>query len=466
MQDKAMAEEKNTEALKNIKSLCKRRGIIFPGSEIYQGFANQWDFGPLGAEMARNVRDLWWNRFVRDRDDVVGLDTAIVVSPKVWEASGHVENFNDPLVDCKQCRERFRGDELLGEKLGRDFGGHALEEISQLIREHDVRCPACGGELGDARKFNCMFKTHVGPVEDAASEAFLRPETAQGIFYNFGLVQQSMRLRVPFGIAQVGKAFRNEITTGNFVYRTREFEQMELEYFVKPGTELEHFEHWQQESWDFYCSLGIDKGKLRWREHSKEELSHYSNRTVDLEYFFPWGKWGELQGIASRTDYDLKQHAAASGKKLEYEDPDTRERYVPYVVEPSFGLNRAILSILCDAYREEEVRGETRVVLGLRNEVAPCKVAVFPLSKKDELIALSKRLSDDVRKRWPAMHDTIGSIGKRYRRHDEIGTPYCITVDFDTLDDRAATVRHRDTMEQDRVPLDRMLDYLQDKLGA
>ncbi len=460
-----MAKNDGSDALKKIVSLCKRRGIIFPGSEIYQGFANQWDFGPLGAEIARNVRDMWWKQFVSDREDVVGLDSSIIINPKVWEASGHVENFNDPLVDCKQCRERFRGDNLLGDKLDKDFSGLSLEEVSQLLREHDVRCPNCGGELGEARKFNCMFQTHVGAVADDASIAYLRPETAQGIFYNFALVQQSMRMRLPFGIAQIGKAFRNEITTGNFVYRTREFEQMELEYFVQPGTELEQFELWQQESWDFYLSLGLDTEKLRWREHSQEELSHYSNRTVDLEYLFPWDKWGELEGIASRTDYDLKQHAAASGQKLKYEDPNTRERYVPYVVEPSFGLNRAILAILCDAYREEEVRGETRVVLGLKREVAPCKVAVFPLSKKDELIAVSKPLFDEVKTRWPAMHDRIGSIGKRYRRHDEIGTPFCITVDFDSLDDKAATARNRDTMEQDRIPLDRMAEFLAEKLG-
>ncbi len=461
-----MTEEKDSEALKKLKSLCKRRGIIFPGSEIYQGFANQWDFGPLGTEIARNVRNIWWKRFVSDRDDVVGLDTAIIVNPKVWQASGHVENFNDPLVDCKQCHERFRGDDLLSEKLDKDFGGCSLDEVSALLKEHGIRCPKCGGELGDARKFNCMFKTNVGPVQDSASEAYLRPETAQGIFYNFVLVQQSMRMRIPFGIAQTGKALRNEITTGNYVYRTREIEQMEIEYFCKPGTELEQFEHWKQESWEYYASLGINPEKLRWREHAKEELSHYSNRTVDLEYLFPWGKWGELEGLASRTDFDLKQHMAASGQRLEYEDPLTKERYIPYVVEPSFGLNRAILALLCDAYREEEVKDETRVVLGLRTEIAPCKVAVFPLSKKDELIAVSKPLFDAVRKCWPAMHDVLGSIGKRYRRHDEIGTPYCITVDFDTLTDHAATVRHRDTMQQDRVGLDKMVEYLAEKLGG
>ena len=459
-----MAKNKDVDPLKNITSLCKRRGIIFPGSEIYQGFANQWDLGPLGTEIARNIRDLWWNRFVRSRDDVVGLDSSIIINPKVWEASGHVENFNDPLVDCKQCRERFRGDNLLAEQLEGNFDGLSLEDLTTLIVENNIRCPSCGGELSEARTFSGMFKTHVGPIEDAGSQAYLRPETAQGIFYNFALVQQSMRLRLPFGIAQIGKAFRNEITTGNFIFRTREFEQMEIEYFCQPGTELDHFEHWKQESWDFYASLGIRDERLRWREHSAEELSHYSNRTVDLEYLFPWDKWGELQGIASRTDYDLKQHAAASGQRLDYEDPNTRERYVPYVVEPSFGLNRALLALLCDAYREEEVKGETRVVLGLAENVAPCKVAVFPLSKKDEIVTVSKPLFDDIRKRWPAMHDITGSIGKRYRRHDEIGTPYCITVDFESLEDQAATVRHRDTMQQDRVGLDRMVEYLADKL--
>ena len=461
-----MARETESEALKKLKSLCKRRGIIFPGSEIYQGFANQWDWGPLGVEMCRNVREMWWNRFVRDRDDMVGLDSSIIVNPKVWEASGHIENFNDPLVDCKECRSRFRGDTLLADKLGGDFDGRPLEEITLLVAEHDVRCPSCGGPLGEAKKFDLMFKTHVGAVEDGSSTAYLRPETAQGIFYNFALVQQSMRMRVPFGIAQIGKAFRNEITTGNFIFRTREFEQMEIEFFVKPGTELEWFEHWQQETWDFYQSLGIGEEKLRWREHDKEQLSHYSNRTADLEYYFPWEKWGELQGTASRTDYDLTQHQTASGQKMLYEDPATREKYIPYVVEPSFGVNRALLAVLCDAYAEEEVRGETRTLLRLNDAMAPCKVAVFPLSKKDDLIALSKPLFDDIRKRWPAIHDIGGSIGKRYRRHDEIGTPYCITVDFDSLDDKAATIRHRDSMQQDRPSLDRMVEYLDDKLGG
>jgi glycyl-tRNA synthetase len=460
-----MAAEAESEALKKLRSLCKRRGIIFPGSEIYQGFANQWDWGPLGVELCRNVREIWWNRFVRDRDDMVGLDSSIIVNPKVWEASGHLASFSDPLVECARCHERFPGDKLVESATGTDLAGHPLDEITKFIRDHDIACPECGGELGDARQFHLMFKTHVGAVTDEASVAYLRPETAQGIFYNFALVQQSMRLRLPFGIAQIGKAFRNEITTGNFIFRTREFEQMEIEFFVEPGTELEWFEHWQKETWDYYRSLGLSEENLRWREHSKEELSHYSNRTADLEYAFPWGKWGELQGTASRTDYDLSRHQEVSGQRLEYEDPVSRRRYLPYVVEPSFGVNRAVLAVLCDAYREEEVRGETRVVLGLDKAVAPCKVAVFPLSKKDKLIEVSKPLADDVRTRWPAMHDTIGSIGKRYRRHDEIGTPFCITVDFDTLDDHAATVRDRDSMQQDRPSLDRMIEYLEDKLG-
>jgi glycyl-tRNA synthetase len=461
-----MAQPQESDALKKLVSLCKRRGIIFPGSEIYQGFANQWDWGPLGVEICRNVRDMWWNRFVRDRDDMVGLDSPIIVNPKVWEASGHIANFNDPLVDCKECKQRFRGDNLLADEVGGDYDGKPLEEISALIAENNVRCPACGGEFGEAKKFGLMFKTHVGAVEDDASTAYLRPETAQGIFYNFGLVQQSMRMRVPFGIAQIGKAFRNEITTGNFIFRTREFEQMEIEFFVEPGTEIEWFEHWQTETWDFYRSLGLSEEKLRWREHDSKQLSHYSNRTADLEYLFPWDKWGELQGTASRTDYDLTQHQEASGQKMLYEDPVSREKYIPYVVEPSFGLNRAVLAVLCDAYREDEVKGEPRVVLGLNDAMAPCKVAVFPLSKKEPLLALSKPLFDDVRKLWPAMHDITGSIGKRYRRQDEIGTPFCVTVDFDSLDDKAATVRHRDSMQQDRVALDRIVEYLGDKLSA
>jgi glycyl-tRNA synthetase len=461
-----MAADTESEALKNIKSLCKRRGFIFPGSEIYQGFANQWDWGPLGVELCRNVRETWWKRFVTDREDMVGLDSSIVVNPKVWEASGHVENFNDPLVDCKECRERWRGDNLLADKLGGEFDGRPLDEITRLITENDVRCPNCGGELGEAKKFDLMFKTHVGPVEDDASVAYLRPETAQGIFYNFALVQSSMRMRVPFGIAQIGKAFRNEITTGNFIFRTREFEQMEIEFFCRPGTEIEWFEHWQQETWEYYLSLGVNPEKLRWREHEREQLSHYSNRTADLEYYFPWEKWGELQGTASRTDYDLTQHQAHSGQKMEYRDPYTNEVYIPYVVEPSFGVNRAVLAILCDAYDEDEIGGEKRTVLRLNNAMAPCKVAVFPLSKKDPLVAVSKPLFDDLRVRWPAMHDVGGSIGKRYRRHDEIGTPYCITVDFESLDDKKATIRHRDSTQQDRVALDGIAGYLEERLGA
>ncbi|MFW6158652.1 MAG: glycine--tRNA ligase, partial [Planctomycetota bacterium] len=391
-------------ALKKLRSLCKRRGIIFQGSEIYQGFANQWDWGPLGVEICRNVRELWWNQFVRDRHDMVGLDSAIITSPKVWEASGHLASFSDPLVECARCNSRFAGDKLIEEETGRDVAGHPLEEISRLIKENDIRCPTCGGELGGARRFQMMFKTHVGPVEDEASVAYLRPETAQGIFYNFALVQQSMRMRVPFGIAQIGKAFRNEITTGNFIFRTREFEQMEIEYFVEPGTEMEWFEHWQEQTWEYYRRLGLSEEKMRWREHSKEELSHYSNRTADLEYYFPWESWGEIQGTASRTDFDLTQHQDTSGQSLEYQDPMTHEKYIPYVVEPSFGVNRAVLAILCDTYREEEVRGETRVVLGLETDVAPCKVAVFPLSNKDKLLAISEPLFDDLRTRWPAMH--------------------------------------------------------------
>ncbi len=460
-----MASETEPASLQKLRSLCKRRGLIFQGSEIYQGFANQWDWGPLGVEICRNVREAWWNKFVTSRNDMVGLDSSIITSPRVWEASGHLDSFTDPLVECDRCHGRFPGDKLIEQETGEDLAGHPLDEIDEHIRKNEIACPNCGGELGEARRFHLMFKTHVGPVEDEGSVAYLRPETAQGIFYNFALVQNSMRMRVPFGIAQIGKAFRNEITTGNWIFRTREFEQMEIEFFVEPGTEMEWFDHWQEETWDYFRTLGLSEDKMRWREHSEDELSHYSSRTADLEYYFPWERWGELQGTASRTDYDLRQHQETSGQSLEYQDPMTHEKYLPYVVEPSFGVNRTVLALLCGAYREEEVRGETRVVLALKPDVAPCKVAVFPLSRKDNLTAISNPLFDDLRRRWPAMLDETGSIGKRYRRHDEIGTPYCITVDFDSIDDRKATVRHRDTMEQDRIALDRIPAYLEEKLG-
>jgi glycyl-tRNA synthetase len=432
-----------TTSMETIVNLCKRRGLVFPSSEIYGGFRSTWDYGPLGVELKRNVKDAWWKAMVHKRDDVVGLDAAILMAPKVWEASGHLATFSDPLVDCRRCQQRFRADHLA------DTG----------------TCPNCGAadSFTDARPFNLMFKTFVGPVEDDASVAYLRPETAQGIFVNYGNVQTTARRRPPFGIAQVGKSFRNEITPGNFTYRTREFEQMEMEFFVPPDEATKWFEYWCEERLRWYLDLGIDADHLRLRPHDEEELSHYSSGTSDVEYLYPWG-WGELEGIANRGDFDLTQHATFSGQELSFYDQDTQTRYVPHVIEPAAGADRATLAFLLDAYREESVRDETRVVLGLDPRLAPVKVAVLPLSKKDTLTPTAREVLDVVRARWVADYDETGSIGKRYRRQDEVGTPLCVTVDFETLEDRAVTVRHRDAMTQDRVAIDRLAGYLAEHL--
>jgi glycyl-tRNA synthetase len=421
-----------------IVSLAKRRGFVFPSSEIYGGFSSTWDYGPLGVEMKRNVKNLWWRDMVQLRDDIVGLDSAILMSPLIWQASGHLTEFADPLVDCKVCRHRFRADDVEGDK-----------------------CPDCGGQLTEVRKFNLMFKTFVGPVEEDAAVAYLRPETAQGIFVNFFNVQQSMRRKLPFGIAQQGKAFRNEITPGNFIFRTREFEQMEMEYFVRPGSEEEWYRHWIDTRYNWFLKYGVKPDSLRLREHEKEELAHYSNGTTDIEYNFPWG-WGELEGIASRTDYDLSRHSAASNKDLTYFDEETGEHITPYVIEPAVGVDRSLLVFLLDAYDEEPDKDETRVVLRLHPEIAPIKVAVLPLSKK--LADEAKKVHALVCPHFMSQYDDTGSIGKRYRRQDEIGTPLCVTIDFETLNDHAVTIRDRDSMGQVRVPVEELVPKLRDML--
>lgn len=438
--------EPNDPALfEKVVNLCKRRGMIFPSSEIYGGLKSSWDYGHLGVLLKNNIKAAWWRWMVQLRDDIVGLDSAIIMSPRVWEASGHVESFTDPLVDCRQCKQRFREDHL----------------------EKDDVCPNCGARdsFTPARQFNLLFRTHLGPVEDDASEAFLRPETAQGIFVDFATIQQSSRMKPPFGIAQIGKSFRNEITPGNFTYRTREFEQMEMEYFCPPDQAEDWFEYWVDERLRWYRELGIHEKNLRLREHEPDELSHYSSRTVDIEYAFPWG-WGELEGIANRSDYDLRQHSTYSGKDLSYFDQVSGERYLPHVIEPAAGADRATLAFLFDAYREEEVRGEKRIVLGLAASVAPIKVAILPLSKNPALTPLAREIHAQLRPHFMTLYDEAGAIGRRYRRNDEVGTPYCVTVDFESDKDRAVTVRHRDSMKQERVDIEQLTTHLSEKLAV
>ena len=434
------AAEKPSVDFETIASLCKRRGFIFQSSEIYGGFESTWDYGPLGVELKQNVKRAWWRAMVQERDDMVGLDASILMSPKVWEASGHTSHFNDPLVECLSCQRRFRADDLEGET-----------------------CPECGGKLGEERQFNTMFKTFVGHKEDEDSIAWLRPETAQGIFVNFDNVLTATRRKLPFGIAQQGKSFRNEITTGHFFFRTREFEQMEMEYFVKPGTDEEWYDYWRKERMDWFVRLGVRPENLRLREYEPEELAHYSKGTTDVEYLFPMG-WDELEGIARRTDYDLKQHAEASGKRLEFFDEPSGEHIVPYVVEPAVGVDRCVLVFLLDAYREEEVGGEKRTLLRLHPFLAPIKVAVLPLSRNEKLAPTAREVWDLLRPRFMTQFDDAQSIGRRYRRQDEIGTPLCVTVDFDTLDDQAVTIRERDSMEQVRVPIANLIGALQERL--
>jgi glycyl-tRNA synthetase len=450
-----------------IVSLSKRRGFIFQSSEIYGGTGSCWDYGPLGVELKNNVKAAWWRDSVQSRSDMVGLDSSILMHPRVWQASGHLDHFTDPMVDCRACKKRFRSDKI--EEMEwvhycpATKGNKFIVPPGEVCKHCGARrtlCPACGkGELTEPRQFNLMFKTFMGPVEEDAAVAYLRPETAQGIFVNFDNVLQSMRMKLPFGIAQIGKSFRNEITPGNFTFRSREFEQMEIEFFVMPGTDEEWHQRWLDERFGWYPKYGIRKENLRLREHEKDELAHYAKRTADIEYLFPMG-WSELEGVANRTDFDLKQHAQFSGKALEYFDEDTKQKIVPYVIEPSAGADRATLAFLVDAYREEQVRSEKRVVLNFHSELAPIKIAILPLLKKNDLIVeTAKKLMLDLRKRWHAVYDDTASIGRLYRRQDEVGTPFCVTIDVQTVGDSKSaaddkvTIRDRNTMQQIRVPL-------------
>ncbi len=427
-------------SMDKIVSLCKRRGFVFPSSEIYGGLASCWDYGPMGVELKRNVRDAWWKAVVHERDDVVGLDTSIMMHPRVWEASGHVDGFADPMVDCKSCRLRWRADEL----------------------EKQI-CPGCGGALTEPRMFNLMFKTFMGPVEEAANTVYLRPETAQGIFVNFENVMTTSRKKLPFGIGQIGKSFRNEITTGNFIFRTREFEQLELEYFVKPGTDGEWFDYWVKERFDWYVKLGIKEENLRLREHEKGELAHYARSCSDIDYLFPMG-WSELEGIANRGDFDLTQHAKASGKEFLYFDAEANEKYVPFVIEPSAGVDRSVLAFLIDAYEEEDVGGEKRTVVHLHPALAPIKVAVLPLSRNEKLTPLARSVYRQLCSSFVTDYDDSQSIGRRYRRQDEIGTPFCVTIDFESVEDKQVTIRDRDSLAQIRAPIEELSTILAAKL--
>ncbi|MCD7894479.1 MAG: glycine--tRNA ligase [Erysipelotrichaceae bacterium] len=442
---------------------AKNSGFVYQGSEIYDGLANTWDYGPLGVEMKNNIKQLWWKRFIQQSPYNVGLDSAIFMNPKVWEASGHVGGFSDPLIDCKHCKTRHRADKLIeayDPTIHSD--GWDSEKMMSFIREHHIACPNCGSEdFTDIRQFDLMFKTYMGVVEDAKSTVYLRPETAQGIFVNFKNIQRTTRKKVPFGIGQIGKSFRNEITPGNFIFRTREFEQMELEFFCKPDTDLEWFDYWKEQCMNFLLDLGLNKDNLYFRDHEKEELSFYSKATSDIEYLFPFG-WGELWGIADRTDYDLSRHQEYSKKSLEYLDPQTNQKYIPYVIEPSVGVDRLFLSLLSDAYDEEELEKDSRIVMHLSPAVAPVKAAVLPLTKKLSDKALE--VYDMLSKQLNVEYDVTGQIGKRYRRQDAIGTPYCITIDFDTLEDETVTVRERDSMAQIRLPIHELSDYLLEKV--
>ena len=454
--------------METIVNLCKSRGYIYPGSEIYGGLANTWDYGPLGVELKNNVKKLWRKKFIQEKKDIVGLDAAILMNPETWVASGHLTSFSDPLIDCKECKTRHRADKLIEEwahenKQDLIADGWTDEQMVKFIQDNKIPCPNCGKtNFTSIRKFNLMFKTFQGVTEDSTATVYLRPETAQGIFVDFKNVLRTTRKKMPMGIAQIGKAFRNEITPGNFTFRTREFEQMELEFFCKPGTDLDWFKYWKEFCENWLLSLGMKKENIRLRDHSKEELVFYSKATTDIEFNFPFG-WGELWGIADRTDYDLTQHMNHSKQDLSYLDPETNERYVPYVIEPSLGADRVTLAFLCNAYDVEDLgEGDSRVVLHLHPALAPYKVAVLPLSKK--LGDKANEIFDKLSKSFSCDYDEAGSIGKRYRREDEIGTPYCLTVDFDTLEDNQVTIRDRDTMEQVRIPIDEVENYINEKI--
>ena len=460
---------KSEKSMEKVVSLCKNRGIIYPGSEIYGGLANTWDYGPLGVEFKNNVKKAWWKKFVQQSKYNVGLDSAILMNPEVWVASGHVGSFSDPLIDCKECKSRFRADKLIEDfyfenNLGDiNVDGWENEKVEELMKEKNICCPNCKKQnFTGIRRFNLMFKTFQGVTEDSKSEIYLRPETAQGIFVNFKNIARTSRKKVPFGIAQVAKSFRNEITPGNFTFRTREFEQMELEFFCKPGEDLEWYDYWKNYSFNWLLSLGMNEGTLRLRDHEQEELSFYSKATCDIEFLFPFG-WGELWGIADRTDYDLSRHIEVSGEDLRYIDPVTNEKYIPYCIEPSLGADRVALAFLCNAYDEEEIgEGDVRTVLRIHPALAPFKAAILPLTKK--LSDKSDEIYDELSKYFMIDTDVSGSIGKRYRRQDEVGTPFCITVDFDTLEDDCVTVRFRDTMEQERIKISELKDFIEKSL--
>ena len=458
-----MAAEKTMD---KIVALCKGRGFVYPGSEIYGGLANTWDYGPLGVELKNNIKRAWQKKFVQECPYNVGLDSAILMNPQTWVASGHIGGFSDPLMDCKECKTRHRADKLIEDFDGTNVAGWTNQQMLDYINEHDIKCPQCGKKnFTDIRQFNLMFKTFQGVTEDSKSELYLRPETAQGIFVNFNNIQRTTRKKVPFGVGQVGKSFRNEITPGNFIFRVREFEQMELEFFCKPGTDLEWFQYWRSYCRDFLLGLGVNEEHLRLRDHSPEELCFYSKATTDFEYLFPFG-WGELWGIADRTDYDLTQHMKTSGKSMEYFDPETNEKYIPYVIEPSLGVERLFLAIVCESYDEEEIgdgeKSDVRTVMHLHPALAPVKAAILPLTKK--LKEPATDLYMKLAKKFNVEYDEAGQIGKRYRRQDEIGTPFCITFDFDSLEDNCVTVRDRDTMAQERVNMDELVAYLEKKL--
>ena len=462
--------EQSQKTMEKLVALCKNRGFVFAGSEIYGGLANTWDYGRLGVEMKNNIKKAWWKKFVQESPYNVGLDAAILMNPQTWVASGHLGGFSDPLMDCRECKERFRADKLIedyctetGVTLNKPIDAFTQAEMKEFIEEHNIPCPSCGKHnFTDIRQFNLMFKTFQGVTEDAKNTVYLRPETAQGIFVNFTNVQRTTRKKLPFGIGQIGKSFRNEITPGNFIFRVREFEQMELEFFCQPGTDLEWFAYWRSFCKNWLLSLGMTEDHLRLRDHDPEELCFYSKATTDFEFLFPFG-WGELWGVADRTDYDLTQHQNTSGKDLTYFDPDKNERYIPYVIEPSLGVERSFLAFLCDAYDEEEIgEGDVRTVLHLHPALAPFKAAVLPLSKK--LSDKAVEIHNELAKYFPTDFDETGSIGKRYRREDEIGTPFCITYDFDSENDGCVTVRDRDTMQQERIKIADLRSYIEKKL--
>lgn len=458
---------KNTEkTMEKIVALCKNRGYVYAGSEIYGGLANAWDYGPLGVEFKNNVKKAWWKKFVQESPYNVGLDSAILMNPQVWVASGHVGGFSDPLMDCRDCKTRHRADKLIEDQTGISTEGWDFEKMQAFVKEKGIKCPDCGSQnFTDIRSFNLMFKTFQGVTEDAKNQVYLRPETAQGIFVNFANIQRTTRKKIPFGVAQIGKSFRNEITPGNFIFRIREFEQMEMEFFCKPGTDLEWFAYWRSFCHDWLLHLGMTDENLRLRDHEQEELSFYSKATTDFEFLFPFG-WGELWGIADRTDYDLTQHQNCSGKTLEYFDQEAGEHYLPYVIEPSLGADRVALAFLCDAYDEEVVdaeKNDTRIVLRLHPALAPFKACILPLSKK--LGEQAGQIYDHLRQHFMVDYDDAGSIGKRYRRQDEIGTPFCITYDFESPEDGCVTVRYRDSMEQERVPVDTLVEFLEKQMA-